>query len=124
MVGTYSLLQIEKMQISSLEQKFLILLMSDYARGIPKPVRELRFHPSRKFRFDFAWGEPYKVAVEVEGGLYMPKSGHTNIKGFLANCDKNNLAVSQGWKVLRFTERHLNQTPIECLELVRKCLRG
>jgi len=36
------------------------------SEGLPAPVFEYRFHPSRKWRFDIAWPER-RVAVEVEG---------------------------------------------------------
>jgi len=35
----------------------------------PEPVREYRFHPKRKWRFDFAWPD-CQVAVEIEGGVW------------------------------------------------------
>ncbi|MGI0119640.1 hypothetical protein [Zooshikella sp. RANM57] len=34
---------------------------------LPKPETEYIFHPSRCWRFDFAWPDR-KLAVEVEGG--------------------------------------------------------
>ena len=49
-------------------------------------VKELKFHPSRKWRFDFAI-ESLKIAIEYEG-IMSEKSRHTTITG---------------WKVLRFT---------------------
>ena len=36
----------------------------------PEPELEYRFHPFRKWRFDFAWPEQ-KVAVEMEGGVFI-----------------------------------------------------
>ena len=64
-------------------------------------VREYRFSPDRKFRFDFAIPERM-IAIEVEGGIW---SGgrHTTPQGFLRDIVKYNLAVCSGWKVLRFT---------------------
>ena len=68
---------------------------------LPPPLREFRFHPQRRWRFDFAWPAA-KLAVEVEGGVY---SGgrHTRGKGFENDCEKQNSAVLRGWRVLRFT---------------------
>ena len=45
--------------------------------GIPAPVTELKFHPSRKFRFDYAWPE-HRVAVEINGGAW---SGGRHTRG-------------------------------------------
>lgn len=75
------------------------------APKIQEPVTEYRFLDERRFRFDFAWPDK-KVAVEIEGGLY-GKGRHTTVTGFNADCEKYNLAVMNGWKVLRFTEKML-----------------
>lgn len=65
------------------------------------PVPEYKFHPTRKWRFDFAFVSE-KLAIEIEGGIY---SGgrHTRGSGFEADCEKYNEAVLLGWKILRFS---------------------
>lgn len=74
--------------------------------SIPVPVRELVFAKPRRFRFDFAWPDR-KLAVEVDGGTW--SSGrHTRGAGYRADVDKHNLAVANGWRVLRFTAEHVN----------------
>ena len=72
------------------------------ALRLPDPVREFRFHPERKWRFDFAWPDR-KIAVEVEGGVFLPKGGHTTGVGYTKNCEKYNAAALLGWVVLRYT---------------------
>ncbi len=72
-----------------------------------KPEREYRFHPVRKWRFDFAFPEQ-KVAVECEGGTWLPKGGHTTGTGFEKDCYKYNTAAIEGWLVLRFTGKMIN----------------
>lgn len=64
-------------------------------------VREFRFHPARRWRFDFAWPD-LMLAVEIDGGVY---SGgrHTRGKGFEADCEKLNASAVRGWTVLRYT---------------------
>jgi len=63
--------------------------------------REYRFHPERKWQFDFALPER-KIALEVEGGIW--SSGrHTRGGGFDADCEKYNAAAMMGWRVLRIT---------------------
>jgi very-short-patch-repair endonuclease len=64
-----------------------------------KPEREFRFHPERKWRFDFAWPE-HKLAVEIEG---LGGGRHQRMAGFKADCEKYNAALLQGWSVFRFT---------------------
>jgi len=65
------------------------------------PETEFRFHPPRRWRFDFAFIDQ-KVAVECEGGTY---SGgrHTRGTGFALDCQKYNQASLDGWVLLRFT---------------------
>ena len=62
--------------------------------------REHRFHPVRRWRFDFAWPAA-KVAVEIEGGTWNA-GRHTRGSGFAQDCEKYNTAVVCGWRVLRF----------------------
>jgi very-short-patch-repair endonuclease len=63
------------------------------------PEREFAFHPSRKWRFDFAWPER-KLAVEIEGGRF---GRHQMPGGFAGDCCKYNSAAKLGWTVLRYT---------------------
>ena len=70
-----------------------------------EPEREYRFHPTRRWRFDFAWPE-LKVAVEIDGGTWMG-GRHSRGGGQAKSHDKQNAAVCRGWKVLRFTNQHL-----------------
>jgi very-short-patch-repair endonuclease len=58
-------------------------------------VREHRFDPTRRWRFDAAWPEA-KLAVEIEG------SGHRNVVKFRKDTEKYNTAVRLGWRILRF----------------------
>ena len=67
------------------------------------PTAEYKFHPDRKWRFDFAF-IPEKLAVEIEGGVWLGKNGgHTSGTGYTNNLEKYNEAVMLGWKILRFT---------------------
>lgn len=76
------------------------LIFQIKALKIPLPVREWRFHPLRKWRFDFAW-PTQKVAVEVEGGIYS-NGRHTRGSAFEADAEKYNTAALMGWRVFRF----------------------
>jgi len=63
--------------------------------------KEFKFAKGRRYRADFALPE-FKIAIEYDG-LNSEKSGHTTLLGFTKDTDKINLAISLGWKVLRFT---------------------
>jgi very-short-patch-repair endonuclease len=67
--------------------------------GLPLPMREHRFHPVRRWRFDYAWIE-HKVALEVEGGVWTG-GRHTRGAGFVGDMEKYNAATVAGWRVVR-----------------------
>jgi hypothetical protein len=67
---------------------------------IPPPEREFKFHPSRKWRFDFVWRQ-FMIAAECEGGVFT-HGRHTRGTGFVEDAEKYNEAAILGWKVLRF----------------------
>lgn len=83
--------------MSDLEFK---LLMQIRLCGFPAPELEYRFHPKRKWRFDFAWPD-LLVAAEVEGGVWV-KGRHNRGGGFIEDCTKYNAAAELGWSVFRF----------------------
>ena len=68
-------------------------------------VKEYRFHPKRKWRFDYAF-PAVKLALEVEGGVWT-RGRHTRPKGFLNDVEKYNAATLLGWRVLRTTPTEL-----------------
>ena len=69
------------------------------AFGLPPYRAEFRFHPSRQWRFDFAWPE-HRLALEIDGG-----SGgfgrHSRPSGMRGDNEKINAATLLGWRVLR-----------------------
>lgn len=65
---------------------------------------EYRFHPVRRWRFDFANPE-FKIAIEYEGGVWR-RGRHIRPVGFINDCDKYNAAALHGWTVLRYTTSH------------------
>lgn len=67
---------------------------------VPAFEKEYRFHPTRRWRFDFAWPE-HKIAAEVEGGTWTG-GRHSRGLGFHNDCVKYNSAIILGWQVLRF----------------------
>jgi len=68
---------------------------------LPAPVREFRFHPVRRFRFDFCWPDK-KIACEIDGGTHT-NGRHNRGTGYEKDCYKMALAISEGWTVYRFT---------------------
>jgi very-short-patch-repair endonuclease len=78
-----------------------IILKCQLIENSIEAVSEHVFHPTRKWRFDFAIIDK-KIAIEVEGGTW---SGgrHTRGSGFKKDCEKYNNATLLGWQVYRFT---------------------
>lgn len=60
---------------------------------------EHRFHPVRRWRFDYAH-LPTKTAIELEGGVYS-RGRHSRGKGFIRDCEKYLNATAMGWTVCR-----------------------
>lgn len=69
------------------------------------PLTEHRFHPIRKWRFDYAW-EEHRVALEVEGGVWVG-GRHTSGAGFVKDMEKYNEAACLGWRIIRCQPREL-----------------
>lgn len=76
------------------------ILLRIRAAGLPAPAQEYRFHPTRKWRFDFALVE-HKIAIEAEGGVWTG-GRHTRGGGYTKDAEKYNAAVLLGWRVLRY----------------------
>lgn len=90
---------------TSLERKFLLCIS-----GLPQPEREYRFHPVRRWRFDFVWADR-KLAVEVQGGAYT-NGGHNRAGHQASDCEKLNEAQLLGWRVLQFNTEQLKHPQI------------
>lgn len=89
------------------------------AAGLPSPVMELPFSKQaggagRGWRFDLSWGEPFMLAVEVDGMVHRIKAR------FLADIEKGREAMRLGWKVLRVTPEEVRSGA--ALDLVREFL--
>lgn len=92
------------------------------ARDRPEPEHEHRFHPERRWRFDFAWPES-KVAVECEGGTWI-RGRHSRGQGYRNDCEKYNAATSLGWRVFRCTSGMLVGNPIAFVRMIKEAVDG
>jgi len=111
------LVGVELTDKSDLEQSFLFYIN---ALQLPTPIREWRFHPVRRWRFDFAWPDRL-VAVECEGGVWS-QGRHVRGRGFENDCWKYNSAAVLGWKVLRVTGGMLDKDALDFLDLLVQAL--
>lgn len=90
------------------------------AAGLPRPEREVRFDPVRRWRFDLAWPE-IRLAAEVDGGIWA-RGYHVRGRGYEADCEKQNAAGIAGWTVLRFTADMVRDG--QAVETLRLALAG
>jgi very-short-patch-repair endonuclease len=86
----------------------------------PELIPEFKFHPERKWRFDYlGWN---LIAIELEGGTF--NSGtHVRGVGYSKDCHKYNEAQLMGYRVFRFTTDMLVNDPVGHLEPVIKLMR-
>lgn len=107
------------------------ILMALLARfGREAVVQEHRFHPTRRWRFDYA--VPSRMlAVEYEGhgatGGGKHVGGHASVTGMAGDAEKYNQAQALGWKVVRLTALHFTlkdrlkhklTAPVEMMEMM------
>ena len=83
--------------------------------GLPAYEREYRFHPTRKWRFDFSFRDAM-VAVEIDGGQWQAHGGRHARD---SDREKHNEAARLGWRVLRFSGQMLSDDPDTCMRQVR-----
>lgn len=69
----------------------------------PGAVPEHKFHPIRKWKFDWAWPDRF-IAMEIEGGIWRKGGGaHSRPANIIRDIEKYNEAALAGWTVLRVT---------------------
>lgn len=103
--------------MSDLEEELMKQLQD---HKMKKPHREYKFHPVRRWKFDFAWPEQM-LAVEVEGGIWI-KGRHVTPQGFIKDCEKYNHAAARGWCVLRFGPAEIKNK--EALAFIKRVYHG
>lgn len=88
------------------------------AAGLACPVPEYRFHPTRRWRWDWAWPED-KLAVEVNGGAWVG-GRHTRGAGYARDLEKWSAGAALGWRIIHVTPRQFARG--DALALVRAAL--
>lgn len=91
--------------------------------GGPALLHEYRFHPTRKWRFDYAHVGS-KVACELNGGVW---SGGRHVRGagYLRDREKINAAQLMGWRVFELGTGAVTVANLEpIIEAIKQFLRG
>ncbi len=94
---------------------FLAMLKQERIR---LPETEYRFHPERKWRFDYAYPDK-KIAIEQEGGVWIG-GRHNRASGFLKDLEKYNAAAVLGWRILRYTPEKMTTDAVDDLKKILK----
>jgi hypothetical protein len=93
-------------------------------------LAEYRFHPDRKWRFDYAFftcdldypfREPGGVALEIEGAVWI-HGRHTRGSGFVNDMEKYNEAACLGWRIIRVQPKEL--CTLKTVEMIRRVLNA
>ena len=91
------------------KEQLRLVMLAEF--GVERVHLEHRFHPVRRWRFDYAVPD-LKLAVEYEGHGQSGRSGHVgghaSLTGMAGDAEKYNQAQALGWTVLRFTALHFD----------------
>jgi hypothetical protein len=90
---------------------------------------EFFFSTERLYRFDYALpflnstnSTMLKIAIECDGGTWSQgKSGHSSGTGLERDRNKNNLALANGWVIIRRTPDQM--CTIETIELIKNVIK-
>lgn len=84
--------------MSTLEQALGLEISKSNALIIP--IQQYKFHPVRRWKFDFAWPE-FKIAVEINGGTWL-SGRHNHPTSIAKDYEKLNTAQLLGWRIFQF----------------------
>jgi hypothetical protein len=130
---------------------YVMLCKQCKALGLPEPETEQKFHPDRKWKFDYAWPavvanrplydrdariqwagvcedmeitEKVSLAIEIQGGTYL-RGKHSRGAGQANDMEKYNEAQRLGWRVLLFDSNMISSQPKrqKCVDLVLEMLQ-
>lgn len=79
--------------------------------------REYQFDPKRKWRVDFRILGT-NLLVEINGGTWMVKSGHSTGKGIERDYEKSNAAQLLGFTYLQYTKKEIDN--LVALDTIRE----
>lgn len=101
-----------------------VLAIDLQAAGLPF-VRQFKYAGGRRLAADFLVEGPptaqgrASVLVEIQGGVYTRKA-HGSVTGVLADIDRLNAATVNGWRMLRFTPKQVDDG--DAIPIIEKAL--
>lgn len=101
-----------------------LFLFQCRAAGLQIPAKQVKFHPTRRWRFDFGFVHPKNsgrlIAMEIEGGVFI-NGGHNRGVGHTSDVEKFNEAALLGWTVFRATAAHVKSG--QALQWIERALK-
>lgn len=88
--------------------------------GLPRPEAEVKFHPTRRWRFDWGWRDA-KVALEQHGGTFI-RGKHSRGAGQRRDFEKWSEAAAMGWRIVHVLPEQFES--VTTLQWIRRCLKG
>lgn len=119
----WELLGPEDWKPARMDYRFVAEEIVGLGPGIRKRVKDAGL---KDWDFDRAWPKA-KVAVELQGGLWMQTKsgrgkGHANPLKIINDYRKLNCAQSNGWVVFQFDPDTLEENPQACVDMVLAAL--
>lgn len=81
----------------------------------PELEPEFTFHPTRKWRADYAHHDS-RTLIEVEGGIHN-YGRHNRASGFIADSEKYLEATLLGWRVIRLVSDQITPETLRRIKL-------
>jgi len=75
------------------------------AARLPEPEAEARFHPTRRWKFDYLF-RGFGLAVEVQGGNFV-RGRHVQGAALIQEYEKLNAAAALGYRIIFVTPRQV-----------------
>lgn len=89
--------------------------------GLPTPNRQVKLIPGRQFVHDLEFPPPWRLAVEVNGGVAKNLPSHMSVAGYERDCEKAALVQAQGYRTIAVTSAMVRQG--RALALIEMLLR-
>jgi len=89
---------------------------------LPLPERNVYWHPRRRYHSEFAYTDPREMCIiEVDGGIHLPKGGHTTGVGYERDRIRDCEAILLGYIVVRVTPGMIERG--EAVSYIERVLR-
>ena len=104
---------------SGLERSFALALKSV---GVEMEQQYI-FHPTRRWRMDFATVDGSKVCVEIDGGEFANGAHNRGVR-MAQDYEKRNEATMMGFAVLQFTGAMVKNDPVGLAKMVGRLIEA